>query len=138
MDVNEFFTDAWRMLIGRVEGPFTFRFVIQPLVASFFAVRAGLKDARANRTPYLWTVFSHAADRRDLLRQGWKDVRKVFAVAIILDVIYQVVELRWVYPLQAVIVATVLAIIPYGLVRGPIARFATRVGGTSSGKPPAA
>jgi hypothetical protein len=138
MALTEFFTDLWRMLIGRFEGPFTFRFLIQPAMASFFAVRAGLKDARENRTPYLWSVFSNPASRRALLREGWRDVGKVFLVAVVLDVIYEIIQHRWLYPGQSLIVATVLAIIPYGLVRGPVTRLASRARRASSGKPPAA
>lgn len=123
MTFKDLLTDAWRMLIGRVQGPMTFRLLIQPLVASFFAVRAGLKDARENRPPYFWSVWSRPAERRDLLHEGWKDVGKVFVVAVVLDVIYEVIELRWVYPGQAVIVATILAIIPYLFVRGPVNRL---------------
>ena len=33
----------WEMLIGRIEGPLTLRLVLQPTMASFLAVRAGLK-----------------------------------------------------------------------------------------------
>lgn len=126
MTLKDFLIDAWRMLIGRVQGPMTFRLVMQPLVASFFAIRAGLKDARKNRSPYFWSVWSNPSERRDLLHEGWKDVGKVFVVAVILDVVYQIIELRWVYPGQAVIVATILAIVPYLLVRGPVNRLMAR------------
>lgn len=126
MTLQNFLTDAWRMLIGRVQGPLTFRLVMQPLVASFLAVRAGVKDAREGRPPYFWTVLFHPDYRRDLFHEGWKDIRKVFAMAVIIDVIYEIIELRWVYPGQAVIVATILAIVPYVLVRGPVNRLASR------------
>lgn len=126
MTLKDLLADAWRMLIGRVQGPMTFRLLMQPLVASFFAIRAGLKDARENRPPYFWSVWSNPSERRDLLHQGWKDVGKVFVVAVILDVIYEIIELRWVYPGQAVIVATLLAIVPYLLIRGPVNRLMTR------------
>ena len=43
---------------------------------------------------------------------------KVFIVAIVLDLIYELIVYRWVYPGQAVIVATVLAIVPYLLILG--------------------
>jgi hypothetical protein len=41
-------------------------------------------------------------------------------------VIYELIVYRWVYPGQALIVAVVLAIIPYLLVRGPVTRVARR------------
>jgi hypothetical protein len=43
------------------------------------------------------------------LRNGWKDVGKVFIVAVALDAIYQLVVQRGVYVLELQIVATALA-----------------------------
>jgi hypothetical protein len=56
----------------------------------------------------------------------WKDVWKVFIIALVLDVIYELIVYRWVYPGQAVIVATILAIVPYLLIRGPVTRVMRR------------
>jgi hypothetical protein len=61
--------------------------------------------------------------RKALLREGLKDVGKVMVVAFFVDVIYQIVVLNWYYPVQALIVAFVLAAVPYILIRGPIARI---------------
>ena len=41
-----------------------------------------------------------------------------------MDVIYQLVVLKTFYPGEAVIVAIVLAFVPYLILRGPIARIA--------------
>ena len=48
------------MLIGRTDGPLTLRLIFQPTVAAILAIRAGLKDAREGRTPYLWSMFTNA------------------------------------------------------------------------------
>lgn len=48
---------------------------------------------------------------------------KVFIVAVTLDVIYELIVYRWVYPGQALIVATVLAVVPYLLICGPLTRI---------------
>jgi hypothetical protein len=53
-------------------------------------------------------------------------VGKVFIVAIVLDVIYDLIVYRWVYPGQALIVAAVLAFVPYLMIRGPVTRIARR------------
>jgi hypothetical protein len=127
MTAQEFFARAWEMLIGRADGPLTLRLILQPTVAAIFAIRAGLRDAREDRTPYFWSVFTNPVQRRDLLRQGWKDVGKVFMVAVVLDVVYELIVYRWVYLGQAVIVAAVLAIVPYLLVRGPVTRIMRRL-----------
>jgi len=114
----------WVNLIGRIGGPLTFRLVLQPMMAAFFALRAGWKDARENRVPYGLVILSDPNHRRELFHEGWKDVAKVFLVAIVIDFVYQVIELRWFYPEEAVIVATLLALMPYLLLRGPANRIA--------------
>ena len=127
MTIEVFLTRSWEMLIGRTEGPLTLRLVLQPTVAAILAIRAGLRDAREGGSPYLWSVLTNPAHRRDLLRQGWKDVGKVFVVALVLDVIYELMVHRWVYPGQALIVAAVLAVLPYLVIRGPVTRLMRRL-----------
>jgi len=116
----------WLNLIGRIGGSLTFRLVLQPTVAAFFALRAGWKDARQGSVPYGWAILSDPINRRDLLQEGWKDVAKVFVIAIIIDFVYQIIELSWFYPEEALIVAAILALMPYLLLRGPVNRIARR------------
>jgi hypothetical protein len=111
-------------LVARVSGPMWFRFILQPTMAGIFAWRAGVEDARTGQPAYFWAVLSDPAHRRDLLRDGWKDVAKVFGIALVLDAIYQFIQLRWFYPVQALIIAFGLAFIPYLLLRGPFRRIA--------------
>lgn len=122
--MEEFFAQVWVMLMGRSEGPLTARLLIQPTVATLLATRAGLKDARAGRPPYFWSVLTRSAERNELLQHGWQDVGKLFIAAVTLDVIYEVMVYRWVYPGQAVIVAAALAIVPYLCLRGLTTRLA--------------
>ena len=110
-------------LIGRVTGPMKFRLLLQPTMAIIFAVRDGLKDAREGRVPYFWAIFTSPAHRKELLREGWKAVSRVFILAIIMDAIYQFIELRWFYPGEALLVAFILALLPYLLIRGPVNRI---------------
>jgi len=86
-------------------------------------VRAGLQDAKAGRPLYTWSLFTDAGHRVDFLKNGWKDVAKVFCLAIVLDVIYQIIVLRWVWPGETLIVAFLLACVPYLLIRGPLNRL---------------
>jgi hypothetical protein len=95
-------------------------------IPSCSAVRGGLKDAREGQPAYFWGLFTDPAERKAALKDGWKAVGKVFILAIVLDAIYQFIELRWFYPGEAVLVAIILAIIPYLLVRGPVNRIARR------------
>lgn len=116
--------DVGKELLGRIEGPFAFRLILQPIVAAALAVRAGIKDARTGRSPHLWAIIHQPERRRDLLRETWQSVRKVFIVAVLIDIVYEIVVFRWVYPLQPFIVAVVLAVVPYLLLRGMVNRLA--------------
>ena len=75
--MDEFFAHAWEDLVGRVDGPMKLRLIIQPLVAVILAVRAGLRDIHEDRPPLFWALAFHPEQRRDLLRQAWKDAGKV-------------------------------------------------------------
>jgi hypothetical protein len=111
-------------LIGRLTGPLTLRLYLQPGMAALFALRDGLKDAKAGRPPFLRTVFSSSARRPALIRDGWKSIGRVFVLAIVLDLIYQLRVFRWLYPLETLDVALILAVLPYALLRGPVNRLA--------------
>src|SRR3981189_1279187 len=71
-------------LAARVSGPMKFRLVLQPMMATFFAIRSGLADAKAGRPPYLWTLASAPAHRADMIKDGWQSVGKVFVLAVVL------------------------------------------------------
>jgi len=122
--MEELFARIWENLGGRVGGPMTFRIILQPVVATVLAVRAGLLDARTGKPPYFWTILTSPADRRELLREGWKAVAKVFTLAALIDAAYQVMVFRWVYPGEVLLVAFLLACVPYLLIRGPVNRIA--------------
>lgn len=124
--MEDLLTRIFENLIGRVSGPMKFRLILQPLMAAIFAIRGGLKDAKGGRPAYFWALFTDSAHRQDLLRDGWKSVGRVFILAIIIDVVYQFIVFRWVYPVEALLVAAILAFIPYLLIRGPANRIARR------------
>jgi len=120
--------DVWTRLLehmtDRVTGPMKFRLVLQPLMAMIFAIRSGLDDARAGRPLYFWALFTDPAHRAEMLKDGWKSVGKVFVLALVLDVVYQIIATRFVYPGEALVTAVLLAIVPYLLLRGPVNRIA--------------
>jgi hypothetical protein len=115
-------------LVGRVSGPMKFRLILQPVMAAIFAIHSGLKDAKDKKPPYFWALFTDPAHRRDMLRDGWKSVGRVFILGIIMDAIYQFIVFRWFYPVEALLVAAILALIPYLLIRGPVTRIAKKRG----------
>ena len=110
-------------MVGRVTGPMKFRLLLQPAMAAFFAIRSGLADARAGRPPYFWNLIRGSGEREAILKDGWKSVGRVFILAVVLDVVYQLYVLHFVYVPQALIVAIILAIAPYLVLRGLVNRL---------------
>ena len=114
-------------MIGRASGPLNFRLVIMPTVAAFFGIRAGLKDTREGKSTFLWGIITVPTGRADALRSARKDIGRVFIMAVIMDTAYQLVALRTLQVFQVLVVAVVCAIVPYVLVRGPVAFVARRL-----------
>lgn len=114
-------------LTDRVSGPMKFRLILQPVMATIFAIKSGLNDAKIGKPPYFWALLTDPSHRRDMLKDGWKSVGKVFVLALVLDVVYQIIVLHFVYPGEALIVAFLLAIVPYLLLRGLVTRLARKV-----------
>jgi hypothetical protein len=124
--MEEAFRRGWENLVGRLDGPMSFRFIIQPAVATVLAILAGLRDARNGQAPFLWAVFSNPANRRGRMREVWRDVGSVFIIALILDAVYQVIVHSAIYTLELLVAATILALVPYVLLRGLVTRLARR------------
>ncbi len=120
--MEELIARVIKHLHGRIDGFMAFRFILQPIVAAFIAIRAGRKDARTHRPAFFWALFTDPTHRKELLHRGWHDVAKLFFFAVVLDLIYQIVVFHWIYPIESLIVAACLAIFPYLLIRGPVSR----------------
>ena len=119
--VTRFVTD----LVGRLSGPLTLRLFLQPAMATFLAWRDGMKDARENRPPHFWQMLTGGTEvRQRRAKETWAAVLKVFSMAVILDCVYQWVVFRWIYPMEAIATAVILAILPYLLLRGVFNRIA--------------
>lgn len=124
--MDEVLIRFWDNLQARATGPLHLRLWIQPTMALLFGLRDGWRDAQAGAPPYFWSIFTEPASRRALLRQGWQSVSKVFLLALVLDVVFQILALGWVFPGEAVLVAFLLALVPYLLIRGPVNRLSRR------------
>lgn len=118
------------MLIGRFQGPLTFRFILQPLTAVILAIRVAVRDVRQGRPPYLLWPNANSVGRSELIRLARQDIGKVFVLAFVLDVLYALIVYRSIYPGQALIVAVSLAVVPYLVVRGPMTRLLLRIRAT--------
>jgi hypothetical protein len=114
----------WRDILDRPGGPMSLRFLLQPAMAAITAWHDGVKDARTGRSPYFWTVLTDPAKRGGRLREGLISTTRIILMGLIMDVIYQLTVLKTFYPGEAVLIAILLAFVPYLLLRGPFARGA--------------
>ena len=122
--MNPLFQRVWTDLSEGLHGPLKFRLIMQPLVATIFSIRAGIRDAREGRTPFTQALVSDKGHIVEHLWRGWGDIGKVFIAATIVDVIYQLIVNRSAHLLQAIVVAAILALVPYLLLTGPVNRLA--------------
>jgi hypothetical protein len=132
-DIADMLQRAWGDLLARPAGPMGFRFLVQPAVAVALAIRDGVRDAGAGRSPYFRTVLLNPEKRSGRLREGLAATAKVMLVAVLLDAVYQIIKVGAFYPGEAIVVAFALGFVPYLLIRGPadrIARF--RLGKSNS------
>ena len=114
----------WRDVIDRSHGPMTFRFILQPAMATFAAFYDGVRDARLGRAPYLHTIIHDPAKRSRRLSEGLVSISRIILLGFAMDVIYQWRVLGTFYPGEAVVITLILAVIPYLIMRGPIERIA--------------
>jgi hypothetical protein len=88
------------------------------------ALRDGIADAKYRRSPYFLTLLNSPVERRGRLGEGLVSTARVILLGLCMDTVYQLIEFESFYPAEAVIIAIVLAFLPYLLLRGPIARVA--------------
>ena len=131
--ILEMLNRSIEQLFGRASGPLQFRLVVMPTVVTLLAIRAGFRDAREGQPAFLWGIISDPNRRRQRMLAAWKDIARIFIVAIVLDTAYQVMVLRAFHVVQALIVAVACAIVPYVLFRGPTTRLARLLSGKQAG-----
>ncbi|HEY9464741.1 MAG TPA: hypothetical protein VIR54_16720 [Vicinamibacterales bacterium] len=124
--MDDLTTRFWAELVGRTTGPMMFRFILQPLMAMFYAYRDGLLDARSGRPPYLFTILTEPAERTELLAHGIKSVSRVIVLGVMMDTIYQLFVLGGRFRPLELVVVLLLAFVPYLMFRGPFNRLARR------------
>lgn len=120
------FERIWLDLTDRPTGPMKFRFILQPMMAAIAAVRDGRADARAGRSPYFMTVLRSPEQRAANLREALNATARIVLLGIVMDVIYQIIVFQRFYPTEAVIIALLLAFVPYVILRGVVLRVARR------------
>ncbi|WP_206606684.1 hypothetical protein [Steroidobacter cummioxidans] len=93
-------------------------------MAAIAAIRAGIIDARTGRSPYFLALWTEPDERARRMHEGLAATARIFLLGLVMDAIYQFVEYRKFYPAEALVVSVVLAVVPYFLIRGPVARIA--------------
>lgn len=132
---SEVLARIWQNMLDRPGGPFVFRFVFQPVMASIAALRDGLHDARSGRAPFLRTVVTDPAQRRGRLDEALIATSRIVLLGLAIDTVYQFVEFKTFHPVEAVIIALLLGLLPYMVLRGLVTRVARRrVGKSSAGR----
>jgi hypothetical protein len=117
----EIYSDPSAFLAGmlaRLSEPASFRFVIQPLIAVLLGRRDGVRDARAGRPPYLWSVVFDPELRRTGLRSGVVTTIKLFLMAIAIDTfVAAVLAGGAIYPGTTLLVGILVVALPYSAAR---------------------
>ncbi|HXT81194.1 MAG TPA: hypothetical protein VN702_16640 [Acetobacteraceae bacterium] len=114
----------WTQLLQRPGGPLSFRFILQPAMAAAAAFRDGRRDARTNRAPYVRTLLLEPTKRIGLANEGLNATARIIVLGILMDVVYQFLMLKYFHPVEALIVALLLAYLPYVILRGLVTRIA--------------
>ena len=123
-DLSELAQRFWTDLLARPDGPYAFRFVLQPTMAVIAALVDGIKDARAGRSPYFWTVVYDRELRAARLHEGIRATKRILLLGIAMELFYQLPRFKTLYVGEAVVIVFGLCFLPYLLMRGPVARIA--------------
>lgn len=115
--------DRWSRFLLQTRGPFSFRFILQPVMAMLIGIRGGIYDAHLGRRPFLARFVKHPEERMELVKSCWKHVARLFIFAVALDMLVQWLMFKRIYPGGAILVGFCLAVPTYLLVRGPTNRF---------------
>jgi hypothetical protein len=122
----------WRNLLDAPSGPMSFRFILQPSMSATVAIHDSVKDARTGRSRL--TIADNPRERMGRLRGELIATARIILLGIAMDVIYQFLVFETFYPAQALLIALLLAFIPYLLIRGPAKLIARWWYGGASGE----
>lgn len=122
----------WQNMLDRPSGPMTFRFVLQPIMAAIAALYDGIRDAQGGRSHYLWTILTRSEKRMGRLHEGLISTARIILLGLCMDSFYQFIVFDTFHPAEAVVVAILLAFVPYLLLRGTVSRVARWWRGTGT------
>jgi len=114
----------WADIFERIHGPMTFRFYLQPVMAALAALPDGIRDARLGHRSFFWSAWWDNNASAGRLREGAISTARVVLLGLSMDVIYQFKALDRFYPVEALMMAILLAVIPYFIFRWIVERGA--------------
>lgn len=123
---------VWHQLLARPDEPMSFRFILQPSMAAIAAIHDGVRDEQAGRRFDVRTLAITSRHRATALRQALIATARIVFLGIVMDLIYQVLVLKTLYPAEAPIIAVLLGLVPYLVIRGPATIIARRWRGHAS------
>ncbi len=115
----------WADIFDRAHGPMTFRFYLQPTMALLAALPDGIRDTRLGHKSFFWSAWWNKNASAGRLREGLASIARVMLLGISMDVIYQFRALGRFYPVEALMMALLLAVIPYFIFRWTVERVAS-------------
>ena len=118
---ERFFEDLW----ARLSGPGRLRFLLQPTAALLLGMRDGKRDSRTRCPPFLFGLALRRTHRGELWRSAIASVRDLVAIAIVLDIISQMLIFREIHPGAALLLGPVLIAVPYSISRAFTNRIAS-------------
>jgi H+/Cl- antiporter ClcA len=115
---------VWSDIFDRLSGPMTFRLILQPIMALIAAVPDGLRDAREGHTSFFWNSPGDRTLQRGRLWEGLYASGRILLLGLCIDMIYQYRVFDSFYPVEAVLFALLLCVIPYFIWRSLVERIA--------------
>ena len=107
----------WSDIFARTHGPMTFRFFLQPVMAGIAALHDGINDARSGHKAFFWTALWDPVQPRGRLREGLVATSQMALIGFAMDLIYQFRLFDHFYPVEALMMVLLLAVIPYFVLR---------------------
>lgn len=110
--------DLHEALFGRLSGPMHMRFFMQPTLAIGFAIRDALRDAREGKPAlFVRALRADPAMRAEIFKDAWRSISRVFFMAFVLDIVYELSHLHTLHPVVSLVIAAVCSLLPYLVTR---------------------
>jgi hypothetical protein len=116
----------WHDILARASGPMTFRFYLQPTMAAIAACHDGIVDVRRGHKSFFWTALFDRGAQPGRLREGPNATARIVLLGLSMDMLYQFRVLDRFYPVEALMITILLAVVPYFLFRWLVEAVARR------------